>query len=83
MAWLLSLLTLLAASLTDEAAAAPTEAADTSSGQSAGRGRSGKRGFMVRRRPPPGYNQATIEWTPESIIWVDINNDYKQYSLDL
>ncbi len=63
MAWLLSLLTLLAASWTDEAAAAPTEPADTIGGQSAGRGRAGKRGFMVRRRPPPGYNQAKIELT--------------------
>ena len=58
-AWLVSLLTLLAAG----AAAAPTEGADTS-GQQGGRGRLGKRGVMVRRRPHPGYNQETIQCSP-------------------
>jgi hypothetical protein len=55
-AGILSLVTLLAPALSADGATAPVEA--DASGQQGNRGRSGKRGFMVRRRPPPGYNQA-------------------------
>ena len=31
-----------------------------SSGRKGGRGRAGKKGVVVRRRPPPGYHQESI-----------------------
>lgn len=61
---LMSLLSLLASGLSVGEAAATAAATPAEAAAAGGQGRHGKRGFVVRRRPPPGYNQQNILYPP-------------------